>query len=185
MELDARMSRDAALVGVAPDCPEEILAAQVVVDVEYPSPDGPLRRGQVVVHRELAADVVDAFGLIVELGMPVGSAIPLADERFWRDGVWSDDASMEANNSSAFNFRFVAGTQRLSHHATGRALDINPLWNPMFKNGVTYPPAGTYDPDRPGTFHADHAVVQFFEARGWEWGGRWESPWDLHHFQKP
>ena len=46
-------------------------------------------------------------------------------------------------------------------------------------------PAGTYDPDRPGTFHADHAVVQFFEARGWEWGGRWESPWDLHHFQKP
>lgn len=31
---------------------------------------------------------------------------------------------MAADNSSAFNYRTIAGTDRLSRHALGRAVDI-------------------------------------------------------------
>ena len=185
MIVDSDLDLEAALLGVSPDCPTEILTAQTLISVGYTGPEGAPHRGQIVIHEALADDVTAVFGLLSELGFPVASAIPLADPRFVEDGIWSDDRSMAANNASGFNYRKIAGTDRLSHHATGRALDINPLWNPMYRDGVTYPPAGTYEPGRPGTFHESHPAVAFLEERGWEWGGRWESPWDLHHFQKP
>ena len=42
-----------------------------------------------------------------------------------------DDKSMKADNTSAFNCRFVAGTTSWSQHAYGRAIDINPVENPV------------------------------------------------------
>ena len=69
----------------------------------------------------------------------------------------SDDASMAANNSSAFNFRRVQGTQVLSHHARGLAIDLNPVQNP---------------------------VVDTFLAHGWHWGGHFDDMRDYHHFSK-
>lgn len=44
-----------------------------------------------------------------------------------------DNRSMEANNSSCFNFRLVPGTRKLSNHSKGLAIDINPLYNPYVK----------------------------------------------------
>lgn len=39
-----------------------------------------------------------------------------------------DDASMVANNTSAFNCRFITGkTGVYSNHSWGRAIDINPV----------------------------------------------------------
>jgi peptidoglycan L-alanyl-D-glutamate endopeptidase CwlK len=98
---------------------------------------------------------------------------------------WSDDESMAANNSSGFNYRYIAGTDKLSQHAYGRAIDINPLFNPYIRGDVVDPPGGVYDPSRPGTLVAGDAIVQAFEARGWTWGGRWDTRKDWHHFEKP
>jgi D-alanyl-D-alanine carboxypeptidase len=42
----------------------------------------------------------------------------------------NDNASMKANNTSAFNCRYVAGTITWSQHAFGTAIDINPVQNP-------------------------------------------------------
>lgn len=53
----------------------------------------------------------------------------LIDEYDAQDGP----SLMRANNSSAFNFRFVAGTGVLSSHSRGMAVDINPLYNPYVR----------------------------------------------------
>ena len=47
------------------------------------------------------------------------------------DSYGADDhRSMNADNTSAFNCRFVAGTNRWSMHAYGKAIDLNPIENP-------------------------------------------------------
>ena len=54
----------------------------------------------------------------------------------------SDFRSIEADNTSAFNCRFVDGTTRYSEHAYGRAIDVNPIENPyVTRAGTTSHPA--------------------------------------------
>ena len=40
---------------------------------------------------------------------------------------------MSDNNSSAFNFRFISHTTKISKHGMGMAVDINTLYNPYVK----------------------------------------------------
>jgi poly-gamma-glutamate synthesis protein (capsule biosynthesis protein) len=95
---------------------------------------------------------------------------------------------MEADNTSAFNCRFVAGTQRWSMHAYGRAIDINPVENPYVSGSHVSPPAGAPFADRSrdaaGMIHAGDAVVRAFKRRaGWKWGGSWPGGTrDYQHF---
>lgn len=37
----------------------------------------------------------------------------------------NDNKSMSANNTSAFNYRVISGTKKLSNHSYGLAIDIN------------------------------------------------------------
>ena len=53
-----------------------------------------------------------------------------------------DDKSMAANNSSGFNCRTVAGTDRWSQHSFGAALDLNPIQNPYVTDSGVLPTAG-------------------------------------------
>jgi D-alanyl-D-alanine carboxypeptidase-like protein len=100
----------------------------------------------------------------------------------------NDRRSMNANNTSAFNCRFVAGTTRWSEHAYGRAIDINPIQNPYVSGGVASPAAGQAYVDRSqrrkGMIHAGGRVVRAFAGVGWEWGGYWSSPKDYQHFSR-
>src|ERR671924_667618 len=86
----------------------------------------------------------------------------------------SDDRSMDANNTSAFNCRFVAGTTRWSMHAYGKAIDINPVQNPYVSGNHVSPDAGERYVDRSldakGMIHAGDRVVRAFARAGWEWG---------------
>src|SRR3546814_13809066 len=94
---------------------------------------------------------------------------------------------MRANNTSAFNCRYVAGTTKWSEHSYGRAFDINPLHNPYVRNGSVDPPEGATWADRsrrdPGMIHPDDAVVRAFAAQGWAWGGYWSSGQAYPHFK--
>jgi hypothetical protein len=98
----------------------------------------------------------------------------------------SDDASMAANNTSAFNCRPVAGTNRWSEHAFGRAIDINPVQNPYVAGGRVSPPNGAPFVNRavgaPGLIRSGDVVVQAFAAVGWGWGGNFSSSRDYQHF---
>jgi hypothetical protein len=98
----------------------------------------------------------------------------------------SDDASMAADNTSAFNCRFVSGTSRWSMHAFGLAIDVNPVENPYISGGRASPPAGRRyldrDRARRGMAVTGGALVSAFAAVGWRWGGLWSAAADYQHF---
>jgi peptidoglycan LD-endopeptidase CwlK len=162
-------------------CPEEILARQRVIQVSYVSFDKELHIGQIVVDVDLINDVQDVFELLKEEQFPIASVIPISDPQFH----WDDDLSMKANNASGFNYRMIMETKRLSNHAYGRAIDINPAINPYItKSGRVIPEGATYNTSKPGTISKDSKLIQFLKTRGWVWGGDWEDRKDYQHFEK-
>lgn len=162
-------------------CPPELRERMTICPVVFRSFRGDLERGEIIVDRDLRDDIAALFLLMREHGFPLRSVIPISDPRFHGN----DSLSMAANNTSGFNYRFIAGTKKLSNHATGRAIDLNPLQNPFVKNGTVDPPGAIYDPAAPGTIVADSFIVRFMEERGWRWGGRWRDRKDYQHFEKP
>ena len=103
-----------------------------------------------------------------------------------------DGPSIRANNSSAFNFRFIAGTGVLSNHSRGMAVDINPLYTPYVKtNGgrtVVAPAEAAPYADRtrdfPYKIAEDAPCCREFLRHGFTWGGHWKSLKDYQHFEK-
>jgi hypothetical protein len=97
-----------------------------------------------------------------------------------------DEASMSANNTSAFNCRPVTGGARWSDHSYGVAIDINPVVNPYVRRDTVAPPEGApyvdRDADVPGMIHEGDVVVDTFADHGWIWGGTWSFPKDYQHF---
>ena len=98
------------------------------------------------------------------------------------DEFGADDiASMEANNTSAFNCRPVRGGNSWSEHAYGRAIDVNPAQNPYQNGDTVLAESGRRHVDRnsggPGMIRAGDAVVAL-DAIGWGWGGSWFTPKD-------
>lgn len=175
--VDSAMTFHEAVAGTV--APEEVLQSLRLLELEYLGLDGRDHRGQMVVQEALEAEVRDLFRLMETLRFPLGRAVPVV-----RYG-WSDDASMADNNSSAFNYRFVEGTARLSNHAFGRAVDINPFLNPVvYRDGRISPPGASWQPEAPGTLSEGHPVVRAFLERGWRWGGHFRAYADLHHFDK-
>ncbi|MCO5249812.1 MAG: M15 family metallopeptidase [Candidatus Kapabacteria bacterium] len=175
---DSSMSFEQSIEGTK--APKSIIDSLEIITVEYYDANGKLRSGQFVLNIAVAQDVKEAFEILKKTKFPVAKVIPIVEF------AWDDNASMKANNSSAFNYRFIAGTERLSHHATGRAIDINPIQNPViYADGKISPRGAKYNPKVPGTFTADSDIVIFLKSRGWRWGGDWTSFKDYHHFDKP
>ena len=150
------------------------------VRLTYWSFDGAVRTGRLVVHRRVAGDVVTVFRRLHAARFPIRRMVPVSAYR------GSDDASMAADNTSAFNCRFVGGTARWSMHAYGQAIDLNPVENPYVQGARVSPPAGAGYLDRsrrrPGMVVAGGVVERAFGAVGWRWGGRWTSSRDYQHF---
>jgi hypothetical protein len=183
--VDSRMTEKEAFEGLDPKCPEEIRKRQKVIKLKYYSSDNQIHQGQLVIDDELKNDIKKVFALALKQRIPIYSVIPISDKRFRKDGRWDDELSMEANNTSAFNYREVTGGGRLSNHAYGRAIDINPFLNPYIKEGLVLPDGAKYDPSIAGTVTSDHPLVRAFLQLGWAWGGDWTSPKDYQHFEKP
>lgn len=142
--------------------------------------------GEMIVNKSVAEDVVDIFKELYDANYPIERMV-LVDE-YDAD----DNASMEANNSSAFNFRFIDGTNKRSSHSDGLAIDINPLYNPYVRtidgkqnvlptNGVEYADRSL---DNPYYIRKDDVCYKAFTKRGFSWGGEWKNSKDYQHFQK-
>ncbi|WP_242511713.1 M15 family metallopeptidase [Pengzhenrongella frigida] len=141
--------------------------------------DGSVHEGELVVHADAADAITQVFRTLFEVGYPIRS-LRLVDD-FGAD----DDASMAADNTSAFNCRAIAGTRTWSQHAYGRAIDLNPVENPYVSSSGVYPAAGAdfaSRPDLPGVLHAGDAAVTAFATAGWPWGGQWPTTKDFQHF---
>ena len=93
----------------------------------------------------------------------------------------SDYASIEADNTSAFNCRRATGASRWSQHAYGRAIDVNPIENPyVYADGTTTHARSRPYLDRaerrPGMAYRGGTLVRAFPRAGWGWGGTWRRP---------
>ncbi len=157
------------------------LADLRLVTATYWGFDKRAHTGRIVVHRDVAADVLAVLGRLYAARFPIRRMVPV-------DAYGgSDFRSIEADNTSAFNCRYVDGTTRWSEHAYGRAIDLNPIENPYVTAGGTTSHRASRSflrraPYRPGMAVEGGAVVRAFDAVGWGWGGRWSGARDYQHF---
>ena len=159
-------------------CPIGLNALRMV-RVSHRDFTGRVRTGRLVVHRDAATDAVAIMRDLYAARFPIRWMVPI--ERFGG----SDFRSIEADNTSAFNCRYVDGTTRWSNHAYGRAIDINPIENPYVSRGRTsHKASGPFvarTPARPGMIVEGGAATRAIDAAGWGWGGRWSGTKDYQH----
>ena len=182
--IDSDMSFEEALEGLSANCPLNIRDRQCLIDVKYFSFDNRIHQGQLVIDRDLADDIEFAFEEALIENFPISSVIPISHISFRKNDMWDDNLSMEANNTSCFNYRTITGSRNISLHASGRAVDINPLQNPYVRGNTVLPANSSYNPDDRGTLTSDNIIVRTLVSRGWEWGGNWSSPKDYQHLEK-
>lgn len=171
-----------AMTGVSwhPGCPVPLRDLRLVT-LSYYSFDGKVHAGRLVVNEDATRAIVAVFRRLYAARFPI-RRMQLVD----RYGG-SDFASIEADNTSAFNCRNVAGTHRWSQHAYGRAIDVNPIENPyVTASGTTAHTASRAYLDRsrhrPGMAYGGGVLVRAFDSVGWGWGGRWRGDRDYQHF---
>jgi hypothetical protein len=157
-------------------CP--VAPAQLrTVHVSYWDFAGKPQLGAVVVARGQAAAIRGVFRKLWDARFPIRRLRPVSEYR------GSDEASMAADNTSAFNCRFVGGTRRWSLHAYGEAIDVNPVENPYVRGSTVSPAAGRAFLDRSrqrkGMAVRNGVLVRAFAAAGWKWGAAFG---DYQHF---
>ena len=159
------------------------------LNVLYYDFDGTVQVGEMICNKGIAQDLVEIFYELYLNEYQI-EKIRLVDE-YGGD----DTASMLDNNTSCFNYRVVDGTDSLSKHALGCAIDINPFYNPYIVfnkdgSGETYiSPEGSEiyadrSKDFPYKIDESDLCYQLFKEHGFTWGGNWNSCKDYQHFQK-
>lgn len=149
--------------------------------------EGRTHTGEMVVNRHIAEDVLAILKSLYEQGYPI-EKMCLIDE-YDAD----DERSMADNNSSAFNFRFISHTTKVSKHGLGLAVDINPLYNPYTKlvdgKRIVEPANGLPYLDRDAAFpyklEEGDLCYRLFLEHGFQWGGAWTDRKDYQHFEIP
>ena len=149
--------------------------------------DGKTHEGEMVVNKYVADDVLEIFMELYDADYPI-EKIRLVDE-YDAD----DEASMEDNNSSSFNFRFISHTNKVSKHGLGMAVDVNTLYNPYTKvvegeriiEPITGEPYLDREADFPYKIDHDDLCYKLFTEHGFEWGGDWTDRKDYQHFEIP
>jgi hypothetical protein len=179
LAIDAAQARRMTGVSWRPGCPVPLRDLRLL-RLSHWGFGGGARTGRLVVHRDVAREVVAVFRRLHAARFPIRRMVPV-------DAYGASDfRSIEADNTSAFNCRYVEGTRRWSEHAYGRALDVNPIENPYVSAGRTSHRKSIPYLDRtrrrPGMAFEGGALVHAFDAAGWGWGGRWTSVRDYQHF---
>ena len=150
--------------------------------VRYFGFDNRAHVGVLIVNASVTRAVVMVFRELYAARFPIRRMEPVEAFR------GSDDRSMAADNTSAFNCRYAVapGAKHWSVHAYGEAIDVNTVENPYVEGGLVRPAAGRRFLDRenvrPGMAVPNGVLVKVFLSVGWKWGGRWTSSPDYQHF---
>lgn len=149
--------------------------------------EGEAAEGELICNSAIAQDLVEIFYELYIAEYRLESVLLI-------DYYDADDVtSMEANNTSCFNYRNIDDTDKLSRHAFGLAIDVNPFYNPYIrftKDGgqIVSPESSAAYVDRTQSFpykiDADDLCCRLFLEHGFTWGGNWNSSKDYQHFQK-
>jgi D-alanyl-D-alanine carboxypeptidase len=170
-----------------PGCPVGLSDLRLL-RVNYWGFDGSLRRGPMVVHEDVAGDLLWVFGRLFRARFPV-KHIALTKE-FVPEEFEPRIASPRSVTAS-FNCRPVITPlgpgAEFSQHAYGLAVDVNPVQNPFVTaDGFVRNRNARRYVDRSrrlkGMIHDGDVVVRSFAAIGWEWGGHWTGGKDYMHF---
>jgi hypothetical protein len=152
-----------------------------VINVYYYGYDRLIHKGQVLCNEKVANEIVSIFKQLLWIKFPIKSVIPVSEFNY------SDELSMQVNNSSCFDFRLKTLQNGLSNHAYGTAIDLNPLVNPYVTSHRTIPLGYNYSGNK-GLIRDDNdlglQVIQVFRMHGWSWGGYWKKNKDYMHFEK-
>ncbi len=95
----------------------------------------------------------------------------------------SEKFPIDKYGTYGYSFRSTAGGNRLSEHATGTAIDVNPDQNYcIYSNGSVV--GSLYEPGKnPYSIKKFGDCWTAFVSHGFTWGGdAWESPQDYMHF---
>ncbi len=173
--------------------PEDDTDAQISYDdlrylnVQYIDFDNKSRTGELICHKDIAMDLLEIFSDLYDAEYQI-ERIQLVD-----DFGGNDELSMEANNTSCFNYRVIDGTTRLSNHSLGKAIDINTFYNPYVRirddgSKLITPKGSEAYADRNTDF--DHKIshddltYQLFTEHGFTWGGDWDNRKDYQHYER-
>lgn len=161
------------------ECPVQLDELRHLI-VTFVGFDERTHTGELIVHRDVAEDVVEVFRMLH------GARFPLEEVRI----IGADELALpptgDGNVTSAFVCRSSVGSDRWSEHASGRAIDINPFHNPYVRGDLVLPElASAYverSDVRPGMVVPGGVATESFAAVGWRWGGAWTNSSDWMHF---
>lgn len=163
------------------DCPVSLDNLRYI-KISYLDFENKTQVGELIVHKKVSSEIVEIFKELYNSGYQIDKMTLVANYEA------DDTKSMEDNNTSAFNYRPVAGSSKLSKHSYGIAIDINPIQNPYVKGDYVSPKDGRKYLDRTnvrtGMIVKNDVVYKAFKSRGWIWGGEWNTMKDYQHFQK-
>ena len=152
---------------------------------------GNIQVGELIVNKDIANDIVSIFKELYQNQYQI-EKMYLVDKYWTGEGESTDTASIDVNNTSSFLYRAATGSSKLSKHAYGRAIDINPQQNPYvsYKSGSPkwyHDNANDFIDRSTGLAHMithDDICYQIFKKYGFTWGGDWNTIKDYQHFEK-
>ncbi len=163
-----------------PGCPVAPSRLRLIT-MTYRGFDHQVHTGRLVVNAAVTGKLILVFRTLFAMGYPIRRMVPVDAYH------GSDFASIQADNTSAFNCRDATGSSSWSEHAFGLAVDLDPCENPYVaadgfeahKRCLRYVDRSLPDP---GVIHAGDKVVRAFASVGWGWGGTWQGARDYQHF---
>jgi D-alanyl-D-alanine carboxypeptidase len=162
-----------------PGCPVGLDDLRYVT-VSFRGFDGRAHTGELVVHRRVAAQVVEVFARLYR------ARFPIEEMRLVTGADLEAHPSGDGNNTAAFVCRPARQQTRWSAHAHGLAVDVNPFQNPYRRGDLVLPELASAYEDRsrarPGMIRRGDVVTSAFADIGWTWGGSWRSQKDYMHF---
>ncbi len=163
----------------AEGCPVD-LDELAYLTVAFRGFDGRNHTGEIIVHADVADDIVSVFEALHEARFPIEEMRIVSAEDL------TAPPTGDGNNTTGFVCRPVTGGTVFSEHAKGLAVDINPFHNPYVRGDRILPELAAVYTERaearPGMITAGDVVVEAFDSIGWTWGGDWTSLVDYHHF---
>ena len=138
------------------ECEKYITSAEVALTTV----NGEQYTDNIQIHKELVKDVQEVFKAAQDAGFKIYSA--------------AGYSYRPMNNGSS---------GKLSHHAYGVAVDINPNENYSRRGDTVYSGSFWDVINSEFSIPSDGILVKAFEAKGWKWGGNWSGNYqDYMHF---